>query len=108
MQKGTSHQLLACVERARIVAQHCIHPSRVRSGLQMTRTTPVDPLSSPVISRVKPLFGAWTTSMDSIVPAVLATGAEFAKWPSDLGLSVTSQLLDTLMKSLRARRNVRL
>ena len=45
----------AGVERARIVARHCIHPSRVRSGLRMTRTAPVDPLSRSVVSRVKPL-----------------------------------------------------
>ena len=108
MRKGTSHQLRAGVEHARIVAQHCIHPSRVRSGLRMTRTTPVDPLSCPVIYRVMPLFVAWTTSMESIVPAVFATGAEFVKWPSRIGLSVTSQLLDSLMKSLRARSSVRL
>ena len=58
MRKGTSHQLRAGVELARIVAQHCIHPSRVRFGLRMTRTTPVDPLSYPVKSRVKTLFVA--------------------------------------------------
>ena len=46
--------------------------------------------------------------MDSIVPAVFATGAECAKWPADLGLSVTSRLLDSLMKPLRAGRSVRL
>ena len=106
MRKGTSHQMRAGVERARIAAQHCIQPSCVRSGFRMTRTTLDDPLSCPVISRVKPLFVAWTTSMDSIVPLVFATGAEFEKWPSDLGLSVTSQLLDSLMKSLRAGRSV--
>ena len=44
--------------------------------------------------------------MDSSVPAVFATGAEFVKWPPDLGLSVTSRLLDSLMKSLRAGRRV--
>ena len=27
------------------MARHCIHPCRVRSGLRMTRTAPVDPLS---------------------------------------------------------------
>ena len=57
------------------MARHCIHPSRVRSGLLMTRTTPVGPLSHSVGSRVKPLFVAWTISMDSIVPAMFATGA---------------------------------
>ena len=62
MRKGTFHQLRAGVERARIVARHCIHPSPV----------PVDPFSRSVISRVKPLFVAWTISMDSIVPAVFA------------------------------------
>ena len=108
MRKGTFHQLRAAVERARIVAHHCNHPSRVRSGLRMTRTTPVDPLSRSVISRVKPLFVAWTISMDSIVPAAFATGAECVKWPADFGLSVTARLLDSLMKSLRAGRSVRL
>ena len=108
MQKGTFHQLRAGVERARIVAHHCIHPSRVRSGLRMTRTAPVDPLSHSVISRVKPLFVAWTISMDSIVPAVFATGAECVKWSADFGLSVTSRLLDSLVKALRAGRSVRL
>ena len=95
MRKGSSHQLRAGVERGRIVAQHCFRPSRVRSGLGLTRTTPVDPLSCLGISRVEPLFVARTTSMDSIVPAVFATGAEIVKWPSDLGLSVTSQWLDS-------------
>ena len=90
MRKGTSRRLRAGVGRARIVAQHCIHPSRVRSGLRLTRTTPVDPLSYSGISRVEPLSVAWTASMDSIVPAVFATGAEIVKWTSDLGLSVTS------------------
>ena len=108
MRKGTFHQLRAGVERARIVAHHCIHPSRVRSGLRMTRTTPVDPLSHSVSSRVKPLFVAWTISMDSIVPAIFATGAECVKWSADFGLSVTSRLLDSLMKFLRAGRSVRL
>ena len=108
MRKGTFHQLRASVERARIVAHHCIHPSRVRSGLQMTRTAPVDTLSHSVISRVKPLFVAWTISMDSIVPAVFATGAECVKSSADFGLSVTSRLLDSLMKALRARRSFRL
>ena len=108
MRKGTFHQLRAGVERARIVAHHCIHPSRVRSGLRMTRTAPVDPLSHSVGSRVKPLFVAWTISMDSIVPEVFATGAECAKWSADFGLSVTSRLLDSLMKFLRAGRSVRL
>ena len=89
MRKGTFHKLRAGVERARIVAHHCIHPSRVRSGLRMTRTTPVDPLSNSVGSRVKPLFVAWTISMDSIVPAVFATGAECVKWSADFGVSVT-------------------
>ena len=56
MRKVTFHQLRAGLERARIVAHHCIHPSRVRSGLRMTRTAPVDSLSRSVISRVKPLF----------------------------------------------------
>ena len=46
--------------------------------------------------------------MDSIVPAVFATGPEFVKWPADFGLSVTSRLLDSFMKSLRAGRSVRL
>ena len=32
LRKGNSHQLRARVERARLVAQHCIHPSRMRSG----------------------------------------------------------------------------
>ena len=76
MRKGTFHQLRAGVERARIVAHHCIQPSRVRSGLRMTRTAPVDPLSHSVVSRVKPLFVAWTISVDSIVPAVFAIGAD--------------------------------
>ena len=83
MRKGTFHQLHAGVERARIVARHCIHPSRVRSGLRMTRTAPVDPLSHSVGSRVKPLFVAWTISMDSIMPAIFATGAECVKWSTD-------------------------
>ena len=83
-EKGTFHQLRAGVERARIVAHHCIHRSRVRSGLRMTRTAPVDPLSHSIGSRVKPLFVAWTISMDSIVPAVFATEAECAKWSADL------------------------
>ena len=108
MRKGTFHQLRAGVERARIVAHHCIHPSRVRSGLRMTRTAPVDPLSHSVGSRVKPLFVAWTISMDSVVPAVFATGVECVKWSADFGLSVTSRLLDSLMKFLRAGRSVRL
>ena len=108
MRKGTLHQLRAGVERARIVARHCIHPSRVRSGLRMTRMAPVDPLSRCVISRVKPLFVAWTIYMDSIVPAVFANEAECMKWPADFGLSVTSRLLDSLLKSLRAGRSVRL
>ena len=84
MQKGTFHQLPAGVERARIEARHCIRPSRVGSGLRMTRTAPVDPLSHSVISRVNSLFVAWTISMDSIVPAVFATGAECVKWSADL------------------------
>ena len=42
------------------------------------------------------------------MPAVFATEAECVKWPADFGLSVTSRLLDSLMKSLRARRSVRL
>ena len=108
MRKGIFHQLRAGVERARIVTHHCIHPSRVRSGLRTTRTAPVDPLSRSVISRVKPLSIARTISMDSIVPAVFATEAECVKWPADFGLSVTSLLLDSLMKSLRAGRSVRL
>ena len=74
----------------------------------MTRTAAVDPLSRPVISRVKPLVVAWTISMDSTVPAVFATEAECVKWQADVGLSVTSRLLDSLMKSLRAGRSVRL
>ena len=57
MRKGTFHQLRAGAERARIVAHHCIHPPRA-----------------------KPLFVAWTISMDRIVPAVLATGAECVEW----------------------------
>ena len=32
IRKGTFHQLRAGVERARIVAHRCIHPSRVRPG----------------------------------------------------------------------------
>ena len=80
----------ASVERARIVAQHCVHPSRVRPGLRMTRTIPVDPWSVPVASRSKPLFVAYTNSVHNVVPAVCATGAEFVRWPSDLGLPVTS------------------
>ena len=108
MRKGTFHQLRAGVERARIVAHHCIHPSRVRSGLRMTRTASVDPLSHSVGSRVKYLFVAWTISMDSIVPAVFATGAECVKWSADFGLSFTPRLLDSLMKFLRAGRSVRL
>ena len=95
MRKGTFHPLRAGVERARTVAHHCIHPSRVRSGLRMTRTTPVDPLSHSVGSRVKPLCLAWTISMDSIVPAIFASGAECVKWSADLGLPVTSRLLDS-------------
>ena len=71
-------------------------------------TAPVDPLSHSVGSRVKPLFVAWTTSMDSIVPAVFATGVVCLKWSADFGLSVTSRLLDSLMKFLRAGRSVRL
>ena len=108
MRKGTFHQLRAGVERARIVAHRCIHPSRVRSGLRMTRTAPVDPLSHSIGSRVKPLFVAWTVSMDSIVPAFFATEAECVKWSADFGLSVTSRLLDSLMRFLRAGRSVRL
>ena len=46
--------------------------------------------------------------MDRFVPAVLATGAEIVKWPEDLGLSTTSQLLDSLMKFLYAERSIRL
>ena len=46
--------------------------------------------------------------MDSIVPAVFATGAECVKWSADFGLAVTSRLLDSLMKFLRAGRSVRL
>ena len=71
----------------------------------MTRTAPVDPLSHSVVSRVKPLFVAWTISKDSIVPAVFATGAECVKCSADLGLSVTSRLLDSIMKFLRAGRS---
>ena len=56
MRIGTFHELSEGVERGRIVAHHCIHPSRVRSGLRMTRTAPVDPLSHSVGSRVKPFF----------------------------------------------------
>ena len=103
MRKGTFHQLRAGVKRARIVAHHCIHPSRVRSGLRMTQTAPVDILSHSVGSRVKLLF-----VMDSIVPAIFATGAECVEWSADFGLSVTSRLLDSLMKFLRAGRSVRL
>ena len=76
MRKVTFHQSRAGVERARIVAHHCVHPSRVRYGLRMTRTAPVDPLSHSVTFRVKPLFVAWTISVDSIVPAVFAAEAE--------------------------------
>ena len=65
-------------------------------------------LSHSVGSRVKPLFVVWTISMDSIVPAVFATGAECVRWSADFGLSVTSQLLHSLMKFLRAGRSVRL
>ena len=72
----------------------------------MTRTTLVDPLSHSVDSRVKPLFVAWTISMDSIVPAIFATGAECVKWSADFCLSLTSRLLDSLMKFLRAGRSV--
>ena len=108
MRKRTFHQMRAGVERARIAAHHCIHPSRVRSGLRMTRTTPVDPLSHSVGSRVKPLFVAWTISVDSIVPAIFATGAECGKWSADFALCVTSRLLDSFMKFLRAGRSVRL
>ena len=71
----------------------------------MTRTAPVDPLSRSVISRVKALFVAWSISMNRIVPAVFATEAEFVKWPTDFGLSVTSRLLKFLVKSLRAWRS---
>ena len=39
--------------------------------------------------------------MDSIVPAVFANEAECVKWSVDFGLSVTSRLLDSLMKFLR-------
>ena len=46
--------------------------------------------------------------MDNIVPAVFASGAECVKWSAHFGLSVTSQLLDSLMKFLRAGRSVRL
>ena len=46
--------------------------------------------------------------MDSIVPAVYATGAEFVKYGQKILVSVTSRLLDSLMKSLRAMRGVRL
>ena len=106
MRKGTFHQLRAGVKRARIVGHHGINPSRVRSGLR-TRTTLVDPLSHSVGSRVKPLFVVWTISMDSIVPAIFATGAECVKWSTDFGLSVTSRLLDSLMKFLRAGRSAR-
>ena len=71
MRKGDFSSIARSVERARIVAHHCIHPSRVLSGLRMTQTAPVDPLSHSVGSRVKPLFVAWTISMDSIVPQFL-------------------------------------
>ena len=37
-----------------------------------------------------------------------ATGAKCVKWSADFGLSVTSRLLDSLMKFLRAGRSVRL
>ena len=46
----------------------------------------------------------WT----ALCPAVFATGAECEKWSADFGLSVTSRLLDSLMKFLRAGRSVRL
>ena len=72
----------------------------------MTRTTLVDLLSHSVGSRVKPLFVVWTISVDSIVPAIFATGAECVKWSADVGLSVISRLLDSLMKFLRAGRSV--
>ena len=65
-------------------------------------------MSRYVTSRVKPLLVAWAISVESIVPAVFVTGAECVKWPADFGLSVTSRLLDSLMKSLRAGRSVRL
>ena len=39
---------------------------------------------------------------------MFATEAEFVKWPTDFGLSVTSRLLNFLVKSLRAWRSVRL
>ena len=90
------------------LAHHCIHPSRVRSGLRMTRTVLVDPLSCSVIPRVKPLFVAWTISLDSFVLPVFTTYAECVKWPANYGLFVTSRLLGSLMKSLRAGRSVRL
>ena len=45
--------------------------------------------------------------MDSIVPAIFATRRpECVKWSADYGLSVTSRLLDSLMKFLRAGRSV--
>ena len=69
---------------------------------------PVDPSSVPVSSRSKPLFVAFSNSANNVVPAVFATGAEFVRWPSDLGLLVTSQLLDSVMKSLRTGGTVRL
>ena len=56
----------------------------------MTRTIPVDPSSVPVASRSKPLVVAFSNSVNNVVPAVFATGAEFVRWPSDLGLPVTS------------------
>ena len=102
MRQGTSHQL-----RDELWLNTVSIPL-VCAGLRFTRTTPVEPLSCPGISRVKPLFVAWTISMDSIVLAVLATGAEIAKWPKDFGLSAISQLLDSLMKPLCAGRSIRL
>ena len=69
---------------------------------------PVDPSSVTVGSRSKPLFVAYTNSVNNVVAAVFATGAAFVRWPSDLGLPVTSQLLDSVMKSLRTGRTVRL
>ena len=69
---------------------------------------PVDPSSVPVGSRSKPLFVAYTNSVNNVVPAVFATGAEFVRWRSDLGMPVTSALPDSVMKSLRTGRTVRL
>ena len=80
----------AGVERARIVAQLCVHPSRVRSGLHMTRTILL--IRRQFLSVLIPshFFVAYTNSVNNVVAAEFATGAEFARWSSDLGLPVPS------------------